>query len=248
LKGYQVPVWAFEWSINSDVGCDSVTPNTKGCANLNDYDYLLSLDANPMYKNGPKFEFDPINLKSAADHALGTESTLMGKDNKCVDSSGSWTCAASTGKCNVAKDAKGGGCLQNTETNYATGIDTLQVAQNSWQYVFFLPTNSVKLRNEPGIYTIELIAKKKDDDKSGSRKTGPSEEEEEDEEDLCGKKPSEGGKQDKNILARSKITILVGLEGDFPKSEADCQNFSWVTYKLFDSENECIAFTKKEYA
>jgi hypothetical protein len=247
LKGYQVPVWAFEWSINSDVGCDSVTPNTKGCANLNDYDYLLSLDANPMYKNGPKFEFDPINLKSAADHALGTDSTLIGQANQCNDSSGPWACA-NIGLCNVATDAKIPGCLQSSTTTYAMGIDKLQVAQNSWQYYFFLPTNSVKLRSEPGIYTIELIAKKKDDDKSGSKKSGSSEEE--DEEDLCGKKPSKG--DDKDILARSKITILVGGEGDFPKSAADCQNesnkFSWVTYKLFDSVSECIAFTKQEYA
>jgi hypothetical protein len=193
-----------------------------------------------MYKNGPAFEFDPINVQTPADHALGTDSTLQGTGSGVCDDgdTSTWSCSSAS-KCNVATDA-GAGCLKGSTLTYANGIGQLQVAQNSWQYRFFLST-ALPLVNEPGIYTIELIAEKKD----GGKKSGPEEDDDDDDEEgLCGKKSGKGGKKDKDSLAHSKIVILVGEAGDFPSSAEDCEDLKWVTYKLFQSESECVAFTE----
>lgn len=66
------PVWNFEWSINTDYQSPDGTSSTQ----LDDYDYVLSLDADPSA--GTNFQtFDPINV-SYADHSLGNNTTVNG--------------------------------------------------------------------------------------------------------------------------------------------------------------------------
>jgi hypothetical protein len=159
-------VWSFEWSINSDVGCDSFGADSD-CTPLAAYDYHLQLDGDRSYNafygwtSGLfKGEFDPINV-APFDHALGTDSTLQGSGTTdgCEDSVGSWSCPSAS-DCNVVEQA--GGC-QPDYPLYFDAINELTVAQNSWKYRFYVPTTYYDF-SKPGIYSIKLFAKCKNSD------------------------------------------------------------------------------------
>jgi len=123
--------WSFEWSVNTDFDNSSLL-------NLNDLTYELGLDADP----GPGTDFltyDPITPSAQApcwDHAIGNNST-----------------------------GNGGGTAVNCNTDpnpgqaYAGLLTDNNVAQNSWQYGFFLigPLADYDPR-VPGTYTIYLEA------------------------------------------------------------------------------------------
>jgi hypothetical protein len=156
------PVWSFDWSINSDVGCEA-TQTT--CSPLSAYDYELKLDSDSSYRTNFAVSFDPINPTASFpvwDHSLGTGSTKQGTGstassppNNCEDDDGKWSCSDGR-KCNVATDL--GGCLKSASLTYAQGISQLTVAQNSWQYRWYVTTID---SNAVGMYTIELYAKSK---------------------------------------------------------------------------------------
>ncbi|KAL3903864.1 MAG: hypothetical protein SGILL_010283, partial [Bacillariaceae sp.] len=82
------PTWSYEFSINSDVGCDSVAAGAE-CTPLDAYDYHIQLDQDRSYCTdfgwtnavGLMGTVDPVN--SFTDMfkpglALGTESTKQG--------------------------------------------------------------------------------------------------------------------------------------------------------------------------
>lgn len=95
---------------------------------LNELQYLLSIDFDPS--TGPSsstLSFDPIN-PGPADHALGDNNT-----------------------------GNGGGVSDDTAATYAANIGILNVAQNSWNLVFFSAFDTID-PNQAGTYTISLAA------------------------------------------------------------------------------------------
>jgi uncharacterized repeat protein (TIGR01451 family) len=123
--------WSFEWSVNTDFDNSSLL-------NLDDLSYEIGLDADP----GPGTDFlvyDPITPSAQApcwDHAIGNNSTGNG--------------GGTAVNCNTAP---------NPGQAYAGLLTDNNVAQNSWQYGFFLigPLADYDPR-VPGAYTIYLEA------------------------------------------------------------------------------------------
>ena len=215
------PTWSYEFSINSDVGCD--VAGGDACTPLDAYDYHIQLDDDRSYCTdfnwAPAGTYDVINdfLPNAKpDHALGTESTLQATDDNmdstydCQDDSGTWTCPSN--RCNVASDGfPFSGCLGDTMmTTYEDGIGSLTVAQNSYQLQFFqAPNFNFEL---PGIYTFKLAAKCKGTDL---------------------------------VIAETYIDILVGdLATEFPTQASDC-DVAFSFGGLFASEEECKDFVSR---
>lgn len=121
------PFWNFDWSINTDYASTDATSTNQ----LDDYDYVLSLDADPSA--GTNFlSFDPINV-DVADHGIGT---------------------------NLTANGAGDDDNPRTDLEYAALIAANYVAQNSWSYEFFnhlapLDTFDPSVN---GLYTIKLEA------------------------------------------------------------------------------------------
>lgn len=130
------PIWNFEWSINTDIDDTTGAPSRV----LADLTYEIGFDADPS--SGTNFlAFDPINSVNLAtggvqwDHSIGTNLTGNGQGVEVPNS--------------VADPAL-----------YASRIASNNVAQNSWNYLFFsaLPPISGFDPNDIGEYTIYLAA------------------------------------------------------------------------------------------
>lgn len=220
-------IWSFEYSINSDVGCDSVNLGST-CTPLSAYDYELQLDGDRSYNavfdwtypSVPGGTHDLVNVP-AHDHSLGTDSTQQGPN--CQDSLGFWTCPSYASGCNVSPLVVPGqtpGCLRNLLTsaiNYPDAINKFTVAQNSQQWRWLVPPTFYDY-TKSGIYSVKLVAKCKGSDQ---------------------------------ILAATEITILVGDSTQFPTSTADCStNSGWLDLKwngLFRSKDDCLKFVAKDF-
>ncbi len=128
------PEWNFEWSINSDLD------GTSG-RNLADLTYEISFDNDPSAATNFT-TFDPIHAFNAAaggvqwDHSLGDNSTGNGDGVE-----------VSNGSPNAAL--------------YDSRINALNVAQNSWNPLFFSGAGGPFENfdpNQPGVYTFQLAA------------------------------------------------------------------------------------------
>lgn len=96
-------VFNFEWHVNSDI---TGTINR----NVNDIDWVLTLDGDPSAAVTPFFSGDMINGLPFADHAFGDNST-----------------------------GNGGGAVATDAADYALFIASNNVAQNSANLGFFIP-------------------------------------------------------------------------------------------------------------
>lgn len=133
--------WNFEWTVNSDVGCDIL--GSPPCNVIGDYDYSLELDDDPsltvnvavpsLFGVSQSLPYDPINVPEA-DHSFGTDTT-----------------------------GNGGGVSSSSAAEYQTFLSTKTVVQQSWRYGFFDAGSIVELVpgfdfESAGIYTITLSA------------------------------------------------------------------------------------------
>lgn len=135
----QTAIWNFEWSINTDVDDTTGTPSRV----LGDLTYEIGIDADPSA--GTNFlAFDPINSINVVnagvqwDHSIGTNLTGNGGGIEVPNS------FANPGD----------------QALYASRIASNNVAQNSWNYLFFatLPPLSGFDPNDLGEYEIYLAA------------------------------------------------------------------------------------------
>ena len=102
---YPTAEWSFEWSVNS---------NVDGSGNfLNQFTYLLGIDSDPTVA-AAFTTFDPINIATGADHAIGDNNTGNGGGTSIPNND------------------------PNQDTLYAALIGTNNVAQNSWKPHWFI--------------------------------------------------------------------------------------------------------------
>jgi hypothetical protein len=116
-QAFPTAVWSFEWSINTDLS------GTSGLK-LNDYTYALGLDTNPSAAATFGVIFDPIHANDPLagvncwDHSMGTNATGNGAGVEVPTAN----CRSADAPTKAAAAAQ-----------YATNIDTYNVAQNSWK-------------------------------------------------------------------------------------------------------------------
>ncbi len=121
-QSFPTPTWGFEWTVNVDV-------NGSGNVTLDDFEYELGLDYDPLPAGTNFVAFDPIAVSPEApfwDHAMGDNST-----------------------------ANGGGVTATNATEYLNYLAQYNVAQQSWRYSWFDAFGTFD-PNEIGVYDIYL--------------------------------------------------------------------------------------------
>ncbi|MEO0681794.1 MAG: hypothetical protein AAF192_15420 [Pseudomonadota bacterium] len=141
----RTPIWNFDWSINTDFDEDDGLGG-----DLAEFTYVLSLGDG----KGGALTFDPINDARIPDDPLtpGVDESVVQWDH-ALGGNGSGPDCNAAGACVSFSNA------DLDEAGYLNEIDSTNVAQNSWNYRFFVDAIDPAFDpTAPGSYDISLTA------------------------------------------------------------------------------------------